>query len=609
MRKLYFLIFFICLAPFIATAQWHPVQHASGPQFDPVSGITVTVTKIGSPTGGIVQCGETFYYNIGNNQANGYKYAFSSTAKQVKIRMSEIGAGELIKITVNGIQYMVTNTSLTTFAGACTPQVPVANGNGEITTSATRADGQIIIQQSGGIDSIRINHLNGLTSGTFYDLAYTLDTPLVFKHPFTDTLLCAGDAFILDYIINSNFGAGNTLTVQLSNAAGSFTTGAVNIGTKNSNVTGTIACTIPAITPSGTNYRLRIKSTSPTFTTYLPVDIRIDRFALPPYASLDNDSFCEGDTLNLSTKYYTPGMNIKWDGPAGFSKTTANPELPGLQLENTGDYFFEASIGACKALDTVSVAVFLNPPIQSISNNSPLCEKDTLRIILDDTVGLPITYEWFGPNGFYDTVKNPVINDVTDLYTGKFYLESKLGFCISYDNTDVDIRTKPKIPEISNNGPVFPGTELILNGYSPTPGVSYSWTGPDGFTSTESNPRIQYTPTDAAGVYNLMVTLGICTTYAFTVVDVTKPEKTILQVYPNIVRTDITIKGITLNEQTITYVLANLSGNILHEGKINTSRKLVNDTITLPGYLSNGQYYLKVRVDGSFKVYPITILK
>lgn len=615
MRKIYQLLFLIILIPFIADAQWHDVTHLTGTQTIASAGIQVTVTKINNPGAGTVALCAPFLnypYNIGNNQANGYSYAFSTAAKQVRIRIAELNANERVKLTVNGNPYPVTNADLTTFTGACTPTVPTTTA-GEITTSATNAEGQIILKPAGGVTSFAIEHVNGLTSGIFYDVAFTLDTPVVFKYPFDKTMLCAGQKFDIEYITNAVFAGANSFTIELSNAAGSFSAGTSNIGFKaNASTSGTITCTIPATAISGTNYRIRIKSTAPVYTTYLNASIQIDRFSLPPYATSDKDSFCEGEVLHLKTKYYTPGISVKWTGPAGFSDTAANPDHNGLQVEDSGKYFFEASIGACKARDTLNISVFINPPLQDVTNNGPLCELDTLRIILeDDTTGLlPITYQWYGPNGFSDTSKNPVIEGVTADYSGQFKIFSKLGFCVSYSWTNVDIRPKPKVPQPSNNGPIYPGTELRLDGYSPTPDVTYLWSGPDSFTSNEPKPTIQFTPTSASGVYHLTVSLGICTTYAFTVVDVIKPDRTILDMYPNpVTATTMNITGITLDEQVMSYVIVNLNGNIVHEGKIPTKRKLVNDVIDVPGFLANGQYYLKIKADKDFIVYPFIILR
>ncbi|MCU0461892.1 MAG: hypothetical protein MUF36_07760, partial [Bacteroidales bacterium] len=77
-----------------------------------------------------------------------------------------------------------------------------------------------------------------------------------------------------------------------------------------------------------------------------------------------------------------------------------------------------------------------------------------------------------------------------------------------------------------NNGPVCEGTTLSLTG-SPNGMDSYSWTGPDGFTSTLQNPTVSTTATPLmSGVYILTVTLGTCSESTTTSATVT-PVNTI----------------------------------------------------------------------------------
>ena len=57
----------------------------------------------------------------------------------------------------------------------------------------------------------------------------------------------------------------------------------------------------------------------------------------------------------------------------------------------------------------------------------------------------------------------------------------------------------------ANNGPLCEGTSPTLTG-GPDGMISYTWTGPDGFSSTEQNPVISDSATvDMSGVYALTV--------------------------------------------------------------------------------------------------------
>ena len=67
-------------------------------------------------------------------------------------------------------------------------------------------------------------------------------------------------------------------------------------------------------------------------------------------------------------------------------------------------------------------------------------------------------------------------------------------------------------PSPSNNGPIC--SVQTLNLFANTNAVSYSWTGPNGFTSRGQNPSIANVTMAAIGTYNLAVgcTAGVGTT-------------------------------------------------------------------------------------------------
>lgn len=65
-----------------------------------------------------------------------------------------------------------------------------------------------------------------------------------------------------------------------------------------------------------------------------------------------------------------------------------------------------------------------------------------------------------------------------------------------------------------NNGPVCTGSTLDLTANTVS-GATYSWTGPNGFSSSAQNPSLAFTPTEA-GVYTVQVFSGGCLSTAYT---------------------------------------------------------------------------------------------
>jgi uncharacterized repeat protein (TIGR03803 family) len=64
-------------------------------------------------------------------------------------------------------------------------------------------------------------------------------------------------------------------------------------------------------------------------------------------------------------------------------------------------------------------------------------------------------------------------------------------------------------PDVGNDGPVCEGQTLQLSA-SNVPGATYSWTGPNSFTSAEQNPEILAAPSSASGLYSVTVAVDGC---------------------------------------------------------------------------------------------------
>lgn len=72
-------------------------------------------------------------------------------------------------------------------------------------------------------------------------------------------------------------------------------------------------------------------------------------------------------------------------------------------------------------------------------------------------------------------------------------------------------------PVAGNSGPIWAGMTLALTS-STVPGATYSWTGPNGFISSQQNPSIPGATEQAAGEYHVTATLDNCTSQTGTTV-------------------------------------------------------------------------------------------
>lgn len=435
--------------------------------------------------------------------------------------------------------------------------------------------------------------------------SFTADSPYVFINaPFNDTVFCAGDSFLVPYTA-VEMQLGNIVRIQLSNASGSFAS-PVTIGSTNTLISGIMKCGIPAGAVAGAGYRIRVVSTNPVrVSADNGTNIRVDRFLTAPEAS-NNSPLCEGQKLQFEVKDFATGITVYWDGPGTISNSIQNPAIEVTKLSDSGQYTLAMTFGACERLDTTMVKINPNPPQIPISSNSPVCEAADILLRMDDSTStVPFTRQWMGPESFNDTSKAPFIANVTVKNAGVYTLRTVLGSCTKESTTAVEINPTPEVPVITTNSPVAIAQELRIDAVTSTPGVTYSWIGPDSFFSTSQNVVIAPTPAAAAGTYKVTVSLGNCSSSAIALVTVIDKGK--IGVYPNPTKGVFTMTGSFKKDQTIPIRIVNRNGQVVHEDKVTTVKQLVNATITLPAYLSNGVYTLQIRADNDFKAYNFVL--
>ncbi|GAA4317861.1 hypothetical protein [Flaviaesturariibacter amylovorans] len=77
---------------------------------------------------------------------------------------------------------------------------------------------------------------------------------------------CPGASLTVPFTTSGTFNSGNTITVQLSDASGGFSA-PVAIGSTTAVASGSVSAQIPANTPAGTGYRLRLVASNPAHTS------------------------------------------------------------------------------------------------------------------------------------------------------------------------------------------------------------------------------------------------------------------------------------------------------------------------------------------------------
>jgi gliding motility-associated-like protein len=221
-----------------------------------------------------------------------------------------------------------------------------------------------------------------------------------------------------------------------------------------------------------------------------------------------NSPLCAGDDLNLTASFIATAT-YNWSGPGGFTTTGQNPTINGVTTAAAGTYSVTATVSGCTSTAaTTSVVVNSAPVAPTAGSNSPVCVGGNINLTASGITSA--TYSWSGPNGFSSSLQNPVVSGVSLSEAGVYSVTATVSGCTgAAGTTTVVVNTPPAAPTAGNNGPVCEGSNLGLTA-SLIPTATYTWTGPNGFTSNFQNPNVLSATTAATGVYTVIATVGGC---------------------------------------------------------------------------------------------------
>lgn len=178
-----------------------------------------------------------------------------------------------------------------------------------------------------------------------------------------DTIFCAGNSLNISFTTLWNLNAGNVFTAQLSDAAGSFAN-PVNIGTKTGISSDSLNALIPANTPYGAGYRVRIVSSNPV---YISPDngsnVFINVLPVAATAITGSTTILLGSNYTYSTPAISNTNSYQW------SYTGTGVSIFGTGASVIVDYSFAATPGllqvggvnSCGTGPLYSIPISLSP--------------------------------------------------------------------------------------------------------------------------------------------------------------------------------------------------------------------------------------------------------
>jgi beta-glucanase (GH16 family) len=107
---------------------------------------------------------------------------------------------------------------------------------------------------------------------------------------------------------------------------------------------------------------------------------------------------------------------------------------------------------------------------------------------------------------------------VTNGTTYYYVVSAVSAGCESTNSTQASatpVCSPPPSPSAGNDGPICSGSILSLIATT-VPGATYTWTGPNTFSSSSQNPSITNATTNASGIYSVRAIVGSCTSVVAT---------------------------------------------------------------------------------------------
>jgi streptogramin lyase len=400
--------------------------------------------------------------------------------------------------------------------------------------------------------------INGVpmpSSANVYTLTYTNSGGGISTQAFTITVNLTA---IVPYL-QVNGGAwqqASSVTVNLSDTVnmgpqpqtgGSWSWTGPNSFTSTSRVIDAVAVTSPSNVYTATYTNTSGVTSTQTFT------ITANPTAIVPYLQVNAGAWQQassvavnlGDTVNLGPQP-SSGGTWSWTGPNGFTSTSRT--LNAVALTSPSNVYTATYTNTSGVTSTQTFTITVNPtpivPYLQV-NGGAWQRASSVTVNLSDTVNLgpqPQTggsWSWTGPNSFTSTSRSINANALpspsnvyTATYTNTSGVTSTQTFTITVNPTAI-------VPYLQvNAGAWQQASSVAVNvgdtvnlGPQPGSGGTWSWSGPNGFTST-SRVLSGVAITSPSNVYTATYTntSGVTSTQAFTITANPTPIVPYLQV-------------------------------------------------------------------------------
>ncbi|MFN8231093.1 MAG: HYR domain-containing protein [Bacteroidia bacterium] len=213
--------------------------------------------------------------------------------------------------------------------------------------------------------------------------------------------------------------------------------------------------------------------------------------SLPTPIATSNGTYCVGQTITLNG---SGGVSANWSGPSGYSSTSFTSSILSASIANNGVYTLVVT-GANSCTNSTTTNILINTlPIITV-NNPTACVNGNL--VFNATGG--VSYNWQGPLSFNNATQNPTISLVSLSNAGTYsVIVTGANSCTNIATSNALVYSLPLVS--TSNLSVCIGGSITLNSSGAN---TYTWNGPNLFTSNNQNPIIPNASTLNMGAYTV----------------------------------------------------------------------------------------------------------
>ena len=224
-------------------------------------------------------------------------------------------------------------------------------------------------------------------------------------------------------------------------------------------------------------------------------------------AEAEDAELCIGNQINLDGMASTQRVNVEylWTTMNGNIVSGANTLTP--TVDALGDYTLSVVdvVSCCRDEISIAVTENMDEPTFNFDPSYTITCTD-LTVSIDPNLASPgdFTYSWSTVDGTITPMSNPNSSTIEVSAEGTYTLgvENNTTGCMYTRDVLVDTdNMPPNIVAISTNNIDCINTSTTISGNSTIAGLTYSWTGPNMFSTTDQS----FTTTNA-GTYTVTVT-------------------------------------------------------------------------------------------------------